>query len=86
MQTRIYAGSIACLTLGSDTKTIVEELKRTSVRLLLISDLQRIRKLKKSIKTTALADNQVSEMRRESGNEMKGIESLCKHLIKSEEG
>jgi hypothetical protein len=57
-----------------------------SVRLFLISYLEGFRKLEKSLKPTAFADDQVTQMRRKSCYEVKCIESLGQHLIKCQQG
>ena len=63
MKAWIDAGPIARLTLGCNSQCLIQELQRTPVSLLLISLLKRIRKFQKSLQTTALTYQQISEMR-----------------------
>ena len=86
MQTRIHTCTVARLTLSSDGKTVIKELQRTSVSLLLIFLLQRIRHLQQGIQSAALADNQVTKVRRQCRDEMQRIEALGEHLVKSQQG
>ena len=86
MKTRIHARPVAGLALGCDTERLIQERKRASVRLFLISFLQGIRKLEKSLQTSALADDQVAKMRRQCRNEMEGIESFCQNFVKCDQG
>ena len=85
MQTRIHARTVSGLTLCGDIKSLIKELHRASVSLLLILSLKRIRHLKKGIKATALADDQITHVRRKGRHKMQGVESLGQNLIKSQQ-
>ena len=58
----------------------------TSVSLFLISYLERFRQFEKSLQPPALADYEVTQMRRKSCYEMQSIESLGKNLVKGKKG
>ena len=82
MQPRIHTRPIPRLTPRRNPQTIIQELHRTPVRLLLITHLQRIRKLQQSLKPAAFAHHQIPQMRRQGRNKMKRIETLRKDLVK----
>ena len=84
MQTRIHTCTIARLTLSSHSQSIIQELELTSVRLFLITKLQRLGKFKKRLESSALAYYKVAQMRRQCRNEMQCIETFCQDLIKCE--
>jgi hypothetical protein len=83
MKTRIDAGPVTGLALSCYSKSLIKELKRTSVSLFLISYLKGLRKFQKRLKSPALAHDKVAKMRRKCRNEMQGVETLCKNLIES---
>ena len=84
MKARIHACPVAGLTLSRYAETFIQEWELASVCLLFIPCLQGIRQFEKRIKATALAYDQVSQMRRKGSHEMKGIEALCQDFVKRE--
>ena len=84
MQTRIYTGPVSGLTGRGHAKGVIEELHMASVCLFLIFLLERIRKFEKSLQSPALADDQITQMRRQCSNEMQRIETFCQYLVKSQ--
>ena len=53
MQTRIHARPVAGFTLGSHSESLIQELERTSVGLLLIFPLQGVREFQQCFKASA---------------------------------
>ena len=55
-----------------------------SVSLFLIFLLEGIRELEKRLQSPALADDQITQMRRQCRNEMQCIETFCQYFVKGE--
>ena len=82
MQTRIHARPVAGFTLGSHSESLIQELERTSVGLLLIFPLQGVREFQQCFKASALAHHKVTKMRRQCRHEMKRIETFGQNFVK----
>ena len=85
VKTLVDAGFIPCLTLCTHRKGVIKEFHGTSARLLIIAFLQGIGEIEQSLQPRSLADKKVAKMGTECGDEILGIETLCKDFVKSEQ-